>query len=100
MARLQKCPSDTLCIHGACKGADMLADRAADALGFARKPYPANWNLYGRAAGTIRNLLMLTENADVSIVLAFHENIAASKGTAHMIKLAQEHNIPIELITQ
>lgn len=80
-------------IHGVCRGADMLADKAARELGYPIRKFHANWDLYGRAAGPMRNTRMLKENPD--IVLAFHPDLAKSKGTKNMVKQAHKANIPI-----
>lgn len=53
------CPD--LVVHGAARGADMLAGQAAKELGIPQRAYPANWDLYGRSAGPIRNQQMLDE---------------------------------------
>jgi hypothetical protein len=52
-------PKDTVIVHGACRGADMIADTVAKALGLETEPHPADWERYGRAAGPIRNDRML-----------------------------------------
>lgn len=52
--------------------------------------YYADWDKYGRAAGPIRNKQMLTENPDITIVLAF----PGGKGTENMLKLAREAGVP------
>lgn len=59
---------------------------------FVHLPYPANWNLYGKAAGHIRNQQMLDEGKP-NLVIAFHNDIANSKGTAHMVKIAKKAGV-------
>jgi hypothetical protein len=75
-------------VHGDCKGADRLAGEAASRLGLEVSPVPAQWGKFGRAAGPIRNSVMLKENPEIRLVLAFHDNLEASRGTADMIKKA------------
>src|SRR6266540_5681183 len=72
-------PIDTIIIHGAARGVDTLAHEYADAYGFKIDKYPANWELYGKRAGFIRNLEMLDQSPD--LVLAFQKN--KSRGTQH-----------------
>ncbi len=98
LRRLKNFPKDTVIIHGDCHGADRLAGRAAGILGLEVKPYPAEWDKYDNAAGPIRNQQMLDEGKPDS-VLAFHSNLAKSKGTKDMIERARCVNIPVEIIT-
>ena len=85
---------DTI-MHGAARGADSLAGQYAKAHGFPVKVFPAQWDTYGRSAGPIRNKQMLDENPD--LVLAFHPNIAKSKGTGHMVRIARAKGTPVEV---
>ena len=80
-------------MHGAARGADRLAGRAARALGLDVVEYPAQWDRLGRRAGYVRNEQMLAERPD--LVLAFHKD--GSRGTAHMIKLARDAGIEVEV---
>jgi YspA, cpYpsA-related SLOG family len=83
-------------IHGAAKGADTLAGKAAFMLGFGIRVYPAEWSKYGRGAGPERNKRMIKENK-VDLVLAFHHNLKDSKGTKDMVTKALELGVPIRL---
>lgn len=49
--------------------------------------YYANWNEHGRAAGPIRNQMMLDKHLDADLVLAFP--LEGSKGTWHMVNIAK-----------
>lgn len=92
-----------LLIHGACKGADLLAHQVATELNFTIQSFPANWNKYGKAAGPMRNMQMLTEMLKYkregmeTFVLAFHDNIAESRGTKNCIKCAMKYGFNVEL---
>jgi hypothetical protein len=55
--------------------------------------FPAQWDTYGRAAGPIRNRQMLNEGRPDEVI-AFHEHIDESKGTANMVKIAKAAGIP------
>lgn len=98
LERLGKLPPDTVVIHGACRGADRFAGEVADALGFEVEEYPAEWDLYGRAAGPIRNRQMLEEGKP-DLVLAFHADIGHSRGTKDMVAVAVKAEVPVEVIT-
>lgn len=89
-------------IHGAARGIDSIADDVTgDYPSMAAIPMPARWDLYGNRAGPIRNeemLLVLMQlrnhGYDVS-VLAFHDQIAESKGTKHMANVAMKVEIDV-----
>lgn len=85
-------------IHGDAEGADKLGGRAGDECGLEVIAFPALWKFYGKAAGPIRNLEMLTEGKPTEI-WAFHDNIAKSRGTADMIKIARKFRIPTLLFS-
>jgi hypothetical protein len=84
-------------IHGAARGADTIAALVAKSFAWNIKPYPAEWEKYGKIAGPIRNREMIKENPD--IVLAFHSNLKESKGTKDMVLLAVSAGIETHLIT-
>ena len=86
----------TVVIHGGAKGADSLAGIAARELGIMVEVYPAEWEVYGRSAGPIRNRKMLKEGKP-DLVLAFHEDIKKSKGTADMMAIAKKAGIKVKL---
>jgi phage FluMu gp28-like protein len=82
-------------MHGDAAGADTIAARAARMMGFDIEAYPANWKRHGRAAGPIRNRVMLDREPDV--VLAFQRN--GSRGTQDTINEARKRGIPVEVHT-
>lgn len=84
-------------IHGAARGADSLAGEEATRLGISVEAYPADWTRYGRAAGPVRNQQMLTEGRP-DAVLAFHEDITNSKGTADMVRRARKAGLPVTVV--
>lgn len=73
-------------IHGACRGADLMAEEICKEIQLPYWGYPARWDQYKRAAGPIRNREMYRLQPD--LVLAFHNDIENSKGTANMLTLA------------
>jgi len=99
---LELIPKDSTIIHGACRGADSLVGYLVNKMGFTVKEYPAKWKdeqgNYRSWAGPERNQLMLDDNPDIDLVLAFHSDILNSKGTADMINRAKKINIEVKLI--
>ena len=92
-------------IHGAARGADRLAGEQAELLGFEVQAFPADWDRYRPAnpnrknpAGVIRNRQMLYDGKP-NLILAFHDRIAESRGTADMIQAAQKMGIKGWLIS-
>lgn len=77
-------------VHGGARGADTLADAWALANGCERIAYPADWKAHGRAAGPIRNALML-EREKPDLVVAF----PGGKGTADMVSKARAAGIEV-----
>ena len=82
----------TFLIEGGAKGADTLAWRwanrrlAPDQL----MRFEADWSRHGRAAGPMRNQLMI-EQGKPDAVIAFE----GGRGTADMIRRAQRAGIPV-----
>lgn len=89
----------SLVIDGAARGADTLAYTVATSLGLPTRRFPANWNVYGRKAGMIRNQAML-DIGKPDLVLAFHKDITllSSKGTMDMVKKSLARNIPVLIL--
>lgn len=80
-------------VSGTANGADKLGERYAKEMRFILRQFPANWNLYGKRAGYIRNTEM-RNYADACVV--FWDG--KSRGTKHMIDLAREKNMPLRVI--
>jgi hypothetical protein len=92
-------PSNTLIIHGDCKGVDKTADKVAKRLGFWTHPMPAIWypnGVYDSKAGPKRNKEML--DLGVDSVYCFHKDIENSKGTKDMKNQTKQRGIPVFLI--
>lgn len=79
-------------ICGEAKGADSLGKKYALEHNYKVISFPANWKKYGKIAGYIRNTQM-RDYAEELVV--FWDG--KSKGTHHMIKIAQEINMPIAI---
>lgn len=87
--------SDITVVHGGASGADTLADIVASNLGFTIERHPAQWHLYGKKAGPIRNEEMVARGAN--IVLAFPA--AVSRGTKHCMTVARQAGITVVNVT-
>lgn len=82
-------------IHGGCRGADTLAhvwatERQITIQGGDIRVYEADWERYKKAAGPIRNKLMLTSEHPHVIIACKGGN-----GTAHMMKIGREAGVPV-----
>ncbi len=96
-SELDKYGSAFLVIAGACRGADQMAAHVARTQSKHVAEVAALWPVFGSRAGIRRNLVMLDLKPD--LVIAFHNDIASSKGTAHTIQEAKFRNIPVKIIT-
>lgn len=82
-------------ISGMARGADTLGVRYANEHGCLLLKFPAEWNIYGKRAGFIRNKQMLNylaKSQDNGMVIAFWDGI--SSGTKDTIFTAKEMKIP------
>lgn len=83
-------PTGIEIIAGGATGADSLAIEWAIANWVPFIEYPADWKQYGKKAGYIRNKQMLEEGKP-DLVVAF----PGGRGTANMIKLAEEAGVEV-----
>ena len=81
-----------LLLHGGARGADRLIDHAARSLAWPVEVIPAEWGRYGRAAGPLRNGLMLRQALEQAapaqasvLVVAF----PGASGTASLVRQAR-----------
>ena len=80
-------------VSGTARGADKLGERYAREKGYDIKEFPANWDKFGKSAGYIRN----DEMAQYSdMLIAFWDG--TSRGTKHMIDLANKRGIKVIVI--
>lgn len=85
----------TTVIEGQARGADTLSREYAERQGIPVLSFPAQWDIHGKAAGPIRNLQMLKEGKPDYVVAFLAKD---SRGTKHMIGIAQKAGIPVEII--
>lgn len=90
-------PKNTVIIQGGCRGADKMASRLAAKYGLVCSEYIALWDIYGKAAGPMRNEKMITDGFP-DLVVAFHNDLEHSKGTKNMLERANKHGIPVKVI--
>ena len=80
-------------VCGMAKGADLLGAEYASAHGYNIAEFPAQWEIYGRRAGPVRNEQM-AQNADA--LIAFWDG--KSRGTESMIHLAEKYKLKVRII--
>lgn len=85
----------TTVIEGEARGADTLSRIYAEHRGIPVERYPADWNLYGKRAGPIRNTAMLTKGKPDMCVAFRGPN---SRGTQNMIDQAQKAGVETRII--
>lgn len=78
---------DAFFISGGASGVDSSAETFAQAHGTPFAKVNANWRIYGKSAGPIRNLWMIRLQPDA--VIAF----PGGNGTADMVKRAQQAKV-------
>jgi hypothetical protein len=90
---------NTIIVEGEARGADKMCRYVAEQLGYPVRKYPADWEKHGKAAGPIRNRLQFdTEQPD--LVIAFHNNLAQSRGTKDMVMYAQSKGTPVNVVSE
>lgn len=84
-------------ISGTAKGADRLGEQFANEFNLKLIRFPADWNKYEKRAGYIRNEQMaLYAKEDNGVLIAFWNE--TSKGTKHMIDLANKHRLKVFVV--
>jgi len=83
---------DIVIVSGTAMGADKLGERYAQERGYRIVRFPAEWDKHGKAAGFIRNEEMAKYS---NALIAFWDG--NSKGTEHMINLAEKHGLKIKV---
>jgi hypothetical protein len=84
-------------VCGKARGADTLGEDFGKRYGIKIKYFPANWDAYGKSAGYIRNKEMAKyAKEDDCVLIAFWDK--KSKGTKHMIDLANNENLRVFVI--
>ena len=84
-------------VCGKAKGADTLGEQFAQIYHFPIKYFPADWDTYGKSAGCRRNAEMANyAKEDNGVLIAFWDS--KSKGTKHMIDIAENSGIRVFVV--
>ena len=86
-------------ISGTANGADKLGERYAQEFGLKLTKMSAQWDKFGKSAGYIRNEQMAKyaiEDDNIGVLVAFWDGV--SKGTKHMIDLANKHGLEVHIV--
>ena len=85
--------SDLIIVEGCARGVDTIAQHWAYANKCEVEEHPADWDVYGKAAGFIRNEAMV-KCSDYCLILWD----GSSKGTKHDIDLCEKYNLPHKVV--
>ncbi len=77
-------------VSGGARGVDKVGERIARDFGIKVRRFPANWEMYGKAAGPMRNREM-AKYADAAIVVWD----GVSSGSKHMIDTAKKAGLKV-----
>lgn len=86
-------------VSGAARGADRLGEQYAKVVGYEVSRFPADWDTFGRAAGYVRNTEMAKyaiADGNYGVLIAFWDG--KSKGTKHMIDLADKNGLEAHVV--
>ena len=84
-------------IEGEASGADSLAREWAELNHIPVLKFPANWKLYGRAAGPTRNRQMIKEGKPDAVIAFLDKPLSESKGTKNMLTQSKKASLIIEI---
>lgn len=84
---------DVEIVSGGARGADKVGELIAESNNISLKLFPADWDTYGRSAGFRRNVDMAEYSTHL---LAFWDG--KSGGTKHMINIATERNLIVNVV--
>lgn len=88
-------PGDTM-INGMARGVDTICYMWARNSGIEIAQFPADWAHYGRAAGAIRNNLMLdhlVDNGGETVLAFVYGKLYDSRGTKHCVDAARRREL-------
>lgn len=91
LSRIAERHKDVVLVHGNARGADKMAAKIAEELGWTPEPHDADWKKYKNAAGPIRNQEMVDLGAD--LCLGFPT--PASIGTYDCMEKARQAKIHV-----
>ena len=85
-------PIDSIVVSGGARGPDKIGETTAIKRGLKTEIYLSDWDKFGKAAGMIRNSLIV-KNSDW--IVAFWDGL--SRGTLNSIETAKSLNLPITI---
>lgn len=86
-------------ISGTARGADQLGEQYAKITGYEVSRFPADWDGLGKRAGYVRNAEMAkfaVADGNCGVLIAFWDG--KSRGTKHMIDLAEKNGLEIHIV--
>ena len=89
----------TRIISGGARGADTLGERFANEMGLEISRFIPDWDGLGKRAGYVRNAEMAkfaVEDNSYGVLIAFWDG--QSRGTKHMIDLANKHGLEVHVV--
>ena len=92
-------PDLTRIISGGARGADTLGERFANEMGLEISRFIPDWDGLGKRAGYVRNAEMAkfaVEDNNDGMLIAFWDG--KSKGTKHMIDLANKYGLEVHVV--
>lgn len=81
---------EAVLVHGGARGADTMAANLAEMFGWAVEAHPADWARYGKSAGFLRNVEMVSLGANICVVFA----LKWASGSGHCARAARRAGIP------
>lgn len=92
-------PSQVKFISGTARGADTLGEQFAYTYGYDVMRFPADWDGLGKRAGYVRNAEMAKyaiADGNYGVLIAFWDG--KSKGTKHIINLAEKNGLEVHIV--
>lgn len=86
-------------VSGTARGADLLGEQYAKVAGYEVSRFPADWDGLGKRAGYVRNAEMAKyamADENYGVLIAFWDG--KSKGTKHMIDLAEKKGLEVHVV--
>jgi len=79
-------------VWGCARGVDTMGKRWADEHGIPDKPFPADWNKWGKSAGPRRNKQMAEYG---EALIAIYSKPGGTTGTRNMVKQAKAKGLKV-----
>ena len=86
-------------VSGTARGADQLGEQYAKITGYKVSRFPADWDGLGKRAGYVRNAEMAkfaVADGNCGVLIAFWD--CKSRGTKHMVDLAEKNGLEVHIV--